>query len=134
MTWSNQILDYTNRNLSKLQKPFKYIVTCFIQQNADLNFTMASKCANNRPSGCALRQQHRRGAECLEGNKRYLHNGYSVRDANLKFTHDIINLILQSPAQHHQPLFISIYIVNASLLSNHALAISTFFICFCSLF
>ncbi|CAD8183899.1 unnamed protein product [Paramecium octaurelia] len=41
ISWSNQLLDYTNRNLSKLDKPFKYCVSCIIQQNNDSKFTVA---------------------------------------------------------------------------------------------
>lgn len=31
--WCNSILDNAIRNLNKLEKPFKYALTCIIQQN-----------------------------------------------------------------------------------------------------
>jgi dynein light chain Tctex-type 1 len=37
-TWTNQIIDYTIRGLSKLGKPFKYCCTCILQQNNGAGF------------------------------------------------------------------------------------------------
>ena len=31
--WSNQLIDHCLRGLSKLEKPYKYVVTCVLQQN-----------------------------------------------------------------------------------------------------
>ncbi|KAM3138823.1 hypothetical protein pb186bvf_009026 [Paramecium bursaria] len=38
-SWSNQLIDYTIRNLNKLGKAFKYCVTCYVSQNNEAKFT-----------------------------------------------------------------------------------------------
>merc|ERR1711963_110758 len=43
-TWSNTILESCLVALSKLQKPFKYIITCVILQRNGAGLEMASSC------------------------------------------------------------------------------------------
>ncbi|OMJ95405.1 hypothetical protein SteCoe_1165 [Stentor coeruleus] len=43
-SWCQQIIDHCLKEFSKLAKPFKYIVTCFIMQRNGAGFQCASTC------------------------------------------------------------------------------------------
>lgn len=43
-TWCQQILDQCLKEYSKMNKPFKFVVTCFIMQRNGAGFQCASTC------------------------------------------------------------------------------------------
>ena len=50
--WCNSILDNAIRNLNKLEKPFKYALTCVIQQNNGAGLVTTGTFENSHNLGC----------------------------------------------------------------------------------
>jgi len=59
--WSSAIMDTCLQSLVKLQKPFKYIVTCVVVQKNGAGFHTASSCFwdNTTDGSCTVRWENK---------------------------------------------------------------------------